>query len=311
MSQRLVVTRDHRAIDIHAERLGELERRQLPQPAEQAIWPAAREDDLAGVFDPHERALDQRQVGRLLARGDHRQRVLPAGLRGGARGAQRTRQAARLGRRADRRAELHEALVEIAGLGVGRQGAHQLAGRGPQRLAAGGRLDVVLEAEHARQHARDVAVDQRRALAERDRRDRPRGVGPDARHRAQLGRARRQRAAVPRVDCLRPGVQVARARVVAEPGPRREHVVERRRGERRHRREPRHPALPVRDHRRDAGLLQHDLADPDRVRIARPPPRQIALHLHVVADHRGRDRLMPAHPTSYHASPAFSSRSDM
>ena len=204
------------------------------------------------------------------------------------------------GRRADRRAELHQALVEIAGRGRRGERGHQLAGPRPQRALPGGRLDVVGDRVDAGEHARDVAVDERRPLAERDRGDRARGVRADAGHLAELCRAPRELAAEPRVDRLRSGVQVARARVVAEAGPRGEHVVERRAGERPHRREPRHPPLPVRDHGRDAGLLQHDLADPDRVRIAGAPPRQIAADLRVMIDHRSRDPL--AHDRSYTAS---------
>jgi hypothetical protein len=157
----------------------------------------------------------------------------------------------------------------------------------------------MFDREHPCQHARDVAVDQRRALAERDRRDRAGGVRPDAGHAAELGGARRQRPTEPRVDRPGAGVEVARPRVVPQARPRGEHVVERGVRERRHRREPGHPTLPVRDHRRDPGLLQHDLADPDRIRVAGAPPRQIALDLREVADHRGRDRLVAAHATSY------------
>ena len=37
------------------------------------------------------------------------------------------------------------------------------------------------------------------------------------------------------------------------------------------------PPLEVRDHRLDAGLLQHDLRDPHRVRVRAPPPRKVPL----------------------------------
>jgi hypothetical protein len=208
----------------------------------------------------------------------------------------RTHETARSGRRAHRRAELHEALVERAWRCRRRQRRHQRTRLGPQRLAARSRLDVELHREHACENARDVAIDERRALVVRDRCDRTRGVRPDARHRAQLGGALRQGAAPLRADLLRARPQVARARVVAEPGPRGEHVVERCGGERAHRRKLRHPPLPVRDHGRHARLLQHDLADPDRVRIARAPPRQVALHSLVMLDDSGRDRLRGLHP---------------
>ena len=146
----------------------------------------------------------------------------------------------------------------------------------------------MLDREDPGEDASDIPVDQRRALAERDRRDRAGGVGTDASHVAQLARAPGQFTGPLRIERLRARMQVARARVVAEAGPRGEDVVERRGRERGDRREALHPALPVRDHRRDAGLLQHDLADPDRVRIARPSPRQVAPHHREVRDDRAR-----------------------
>ncbi len=209
-------------------------------------------------------------------------------MRDAARG-DRTRHAARRGRRARGRTELHQPLVEVAGSrGLG-ECTYQLAGARPQRLVPGGALDVVFDREHACEHAGDVAVDQRRAFAVRDRRDRAGGIRPDAAHRPQSGRGRGQRTTVARGDlaCARP--QVARTRVVAESRPGGQHVVERRGGERRHRRELRHPAFPVRDHRGNPRLLQHHLADPDRVRVARAPPRQIAPCALEVRDHRGRE----------------------
>ena len=276
---------DRRAIDRDAEALRGVEVGQLPQPSEQAARRPARDHDRARVLDPHVGAREHGQLVLLLARRHDGELVLPARAVRGAHRLDRADQAARRRRRADRGAELHEALVEIAGLRVGIERGHQLAGLRPQRLHALRRLHVLVDREHAREHPRDVAVDERRALAVRDRGDRARRVGSDARHAAELARRARQRLA----HRLRAGVEVPRARVVAEAGPRGEHVVERCGRERGDRREPRHPALPVRDHRRDPRLLQHDLADPDRVRVTRAPPRQIALHARVVRDDRAGD----------------------
>jgi len=283
MRQRLVVICDRLVGDRAAELLGELSLGQLPQPTEQAFRHAARQHDLCrspGRLDPHQRARELRQLVRLLARGHHRQLALRAIARRRARARERAHQAARLARRAQGRAELHQALVEIAGRGGRGQRRHQLPRALPRRALARARLDVVADREHARQHARHVAVDQRRAFAERDRRDRTRRVGADAGHAAQLGRRARQLAA----HRLRARVEVARARVVAEPGPRPEHVVERRRSERSHRRKLLHPAGPVRDHRLHAGLLQHHLADPDGVRVARGSPGEVATYASIVRD---------------------------
>ncbi len=79
----------------------------------------------------------------------------------------------------------------------------------------------------------------------------------------------------------RAGMQVARARIIAEPGPHPQHVILRGAAERR-----RHPASAPEISRKygptgfDAGLLQHDLGQPDPIRIGplarRRPPRQPA-----------------------------------
>jgi hypothetical protein len=293
MRQHLVVMRDRHAIEPHPELLRDrtttLARRQLPQPAEQTLGPAACKQHFARVLAPQRLAREHGQLVLLLARRDDRQLVLtPCALRLAPR-RERAHEAARRDRRAHRCAELHEALVQVTGRDIAGERRHQLSGALPQQLRAARRLDVLGQREHAREHSRDIAVDERGSFAVRDRCDRTRGIRPDAGHRAQLRRARRQPPGESLRHLARTRVKVACARVVAEPGPRSEHVVEWCLRERRHRREPRHPALPVRDHRLHACLLQHDLADPDRIWVARAPPRQVAAHDRVVRDGRARD----------------------
>ena len=65
------------------------------------------------------------------------------------------------------------------------------------------------------------------------REDRAGRRAADAGQRVQRVEVRRQLAAVLGDDDARRAPEIARARVVAEPGPEREHVVERRRRERR------------------------------------------------------------------------------
>ena len=74
---------------------------------------------------------------------------------------------------------------------------------------------------------------------------------------------------------LRAAVQVARAAVVAEAAPQREHVVERRGGERAHVGKAGQEARVVVEHRRHLRLLQHDLRQPDAVRVAAALPGQV------------------------------------
>lgn len=123
MSQRLIVKCDRGGVGCNAERASDLycgiPLRQLPQPAEQTLGCAPREHDAIAVGDPERSTCEDRQLALLLARGDDRQRVLAARARRSALLRERTQQAAWRGWRAQRRAELHQTLVEIAGLVVG------------------------------------------------------------------------------------------------------------------------------------------------------------------------------------------------
>ena len=71
-------------------------------------------------------------------------------------------------------------------------------------------------------------------------------------------------------------MQVAGAAVVAEPLPQLQHVLLVGGGEVGERREGGEEPLEVRDDGGDRGLLEHDLADPDAVRVAVGPPGQVA-----------------------------------
>ncbi len=295
MRERLIVESDRFGIDRrNAERTRDLQDglalRQLPQPTEQTLWFASREHELPAVLDPQRCTREHGKLALFFARGHDRQHILATRARGLALLRERAHQTARRRRRAHRRAELHQALVQLAGRMLRRQRCHQRAGTRPQRLGTGGRLDIDRDAVDPREHARDVTVDEWRALAKRDRRDRTGGVRPDAGDCAQLTRATGQGACPLRAHLARAVPQIACARVVAKACPRGEHVVERRRGEVAHRRELLHPALPVRDHGLHPRLLQHDLADPDRIRVTRPSPGQVAPVTLIVRDDRGSHR---------------------
>ena len=105
------------------------------------------------------------------------------------------------------------------------------------------------------------------ALVEGDGRDRRRRIVADAGKRTERGRVVGEAAAELVGDDLGTGLQVARAGVVAEAGPGLHHVFARRGSERFHIRPARDEVLEIGFDRRDAGLLQHDLREPDAVRI--------------------------------------------
>src|SRR5262245_42672920 len=73
----------------------------------------------------------------------------------------------------------------------------------------------------------------------------------------------------------RRGVQIPGPRVVSQPAPQGEHLVEISRGERPHIREAREEAPVIRNDRRNLRLMKHDFREPDTVGIARSLPRQV------------------------------------
>ena len=134
----------------------------------------------------------------------------------------RAKQASGLSGPADGRTEIHQGLRKIAearrGVEIVRESLSELADRGL------GARQLILDAMDPRQHALDIAVDRNRPLLEGDAGDRGRGVGADARQARKLCFVSRQFSAVTLDDGLGAGVQIARAAVIAKPGPAREHA---------------------------------------------------------------------------------------
>lgn len=78
-------------------------------------------------------------------------------------------------------------------------------------------------------------------------------------------------------DLLRRAVKVARSRIITQPFPQLEHIVERRLCQRLRRRKALGESLKVWYNCNHLCLLQHRLADPDAVWVARlGSPRQVA-----------------------------------
>src|SRR5690606_23494754 len=158
------------------------------------------------------------------------------GATGPAQVGERALAAAGIAWAADGGAEFHQPLVEVArSLGGYQRAAGFLQRRGCE-----------IRVEQSRQHAARVAVDGRRRLAERDAGDGAGSVFADAGQFAERGGGAGHVALKLLADELRGAVQVAGARVVAEPGPGGEHVVLRRGGEPLEVGEPLEPAFVVR-----------------------------------------------------------------
>ena len=89
--------------------------------------------------------------------------------------------AARRCSRADRRAEVHQRLRVALDVALGQQRVRDA----PQSPSRPRRAGIAVDAAMAREHALHVAVEDRRARAERERGDRRRGRAPDARQRGE------------------------------------------------------------------------------------------------------------------------------
>src|SRR5262245_60197826 len=246
------------------------DRRELPEPAHESSVPTAPQQEAPGALHHRDVFADRHRGPGGAARRWNAQ--LKPGGAGPAGRADRAARAGGLEGSANGRPELHDRLVEVPRFGRGR---HQPRRGGPQPPVARRRRRAAQE-QQTRQDTRHVAVDHRKPLAVGDAQDRPGGVASDARKRERLVEAVREAPAVPGDDDSRRRVQVAGAAVVAESGPRCEDVVQARGRQVRDGRVGVQKALEVGDDRADRGLLQHDLGDPDPVRIARAPPREIA-----------------------------------
>ena len=152
------------------------------------------------------------------------------------------------------------------------RGERARRGRGSRRAPRHRPFDAVKPGDHPL----DIGVDHHRRLAKGDRGDRRGGVGADP-GQAEQPRLARGKAARGR-DRPRAGDQIARAGIIAKPGPFAEHVLVARRGKGVDARPARDEALEARPDGGDRGLLQHHLGQPHAVRdrVAGDAPRQVA-----------------------------------
>ena len=149
-------------------------------------------------------------------------------------------------------------------LRVGRHGASQVLSRQkacrdiPQGTGRAGLGQVAFVGQHTAQYPFDVAVENRHALTETERGNGAGGGAADARQGLELLRAARKLAAETRHDILGATVQVARPAVITQPGPQRQHVVQRRGGQIGDGGKAVQEAGVVVQHGADLRLLQHD-----------------------------------------------------
>ena len=168
-------------------------------------------------------------------------------------------------------AEIHHRLIVVGAALTRRQPFRQ----GPEFPLHRRLSRPAFDTEATREHALDVAVQNRLALSDAQRQNRPGGGAPDTGQCAQVLDITRKTPAEVIDDELRGTVQVARAGIVTEPGPQVQYLVERRGGERGDIGETIQKTFIIRDYCGHPGLLQHDLGDPGGVRVGAPLPWQI------------------------------------
>ena len=241
---------------------------------------ALAQQDAAAIAHHQQRAVEPDGFGLAQFHGQ---------LRGGAFLArtaacgERADQAERIARQADGGAEFHQGLIEMAGLARVQPLLRDLA----EAFAGAGGGDVGGIVGHAGDHAEHVAVQHGEGQVERDAADRGGGVIADAGEGADGVIVPRKAAGSG--DLLRGAAQIAGARVVAEAAPQGQHVVFGGGGQGGNGGKAFEEALIVRDDGLRAGLLEHDLADPDGVRIARIAPGQIAMAAGVPLEQEAAD----------------------
>jgi hypothetical protein len=184
--------------------------------------------------------------------------------------------ALRLPRQTNRRAQFHQSFVEFAARILLMRRLHQSARSLPQRSAGLPTFWITAQSQKTRQNPRDIPIHNRRRQTKRDAPNRSRRVTSNPLKLENRFESIRKNPAMLRNDLLRRLLQIPRPRIVAKPFPQLQNTFRLRARQLFNRRKFPHPSFPIRNHCLHLRLLQHHLADMDRVRIAGPSPRQIA-----------------------------------
>ncbi len=165
-------------------------------------------------------------------------------------------------------AELHEGLVEVAGV----CGIDEACGPTPE---SGGRRSGIVH--QARKHPPHIPIDRRYGNSEGDRCHGSGGIGTHPRERLESLRIARDPPLESTRYLANGAVQVPGPRVVSEALPEPEHLLFPRFGDLLSVWEPLQPLMKVWGDGFRAGLLQHHLRDEDSVRIPIVSPREISV----------------------------------
>ena len=215
--------------------------------------------------------------------------------------AQRTEIAQRLPAHTHRRSQVHDRLGIHRNILLRRAAFGQL----PQTLIGCGVGGRAGHSKEPREHALDVAVENRDGFAAAEREDSPGRGAANARQRHKRGKAHGKFAAIFSADALRCAMQVACPGVVAKTRPQMQDSVDWSLGESRDIRKARDETLVVGNDRDHLRLLQHDFRDPHSIRRALVLPGQIvAAAPPMPLDERGSQARVGALHTRILATPA-------
>ncbi|MPN40721.1 hypothetical protein SDC9_188260 [bioreactor metagenome] len=167
----------------------------------------------------------------------------------------------------------------------------QLLGQLPKPALVARHGQVLAECQHTGEHAPHVGVQDGRALAKAERGNCPGRRAADAGQRRQQFHGLRKRAAKVAHHLLRAAVQIARAAVITQAAPQRQHIILRRGGQRLHVRKALQKPCVVIQHRGDLRLLQHDLRQPYAIGVARVLPRQMITAMLFLPAHHARGNI--------------------
>lgn len=185
-------------------------------------------------------------------------------------------------RQTDERTKIDKRRVVVSGTELGQY----LRGTVPKKFAAGGGIDWNSQIDQARQNASGVGFDNWNRLMEREGCDCMCGVFSDARQQTQFFNRARQAALVSLLHDFGSGVEISRAGVVAESFPCTKNIVFRDAGQDGKIRKLVEPFIIIRKHGGDLRLVEHQLGNENRVRIAGAAPREIAAIFAVPAEKR-------------------------
>lgn len=178
-------------------------------------------------------------------------------------------------RHTDHRSQLHQCLITVSGTRARHRRLQFLLCQPLDLL----RCNIPIAREQPRQHAQNIAVHRGTTLPACNRCDCSRRIRTDARQRQQRISVTRHTSVKFRTNGSRRLLQITGAGIISQSFPQLEQLFLRHLGKCLHGRKCPHKAFIVRDDRLHPRLLQHNLGNPNSIRILGTPPRQIPMSL--------------------------------